>query len=228
MRLDAAVLAVLFLFLLWVMHRQQRSRIRALRGAIFDACLPLMTQCRLEQDDVNFPILTGIYRGYQFKVEPLVDHAAYRKIPSLWLMVTLSGELPLKGAFDLLVRPQNVEFFSPFWDMPASLPVPEGWPAHALIKTSGAAEIPWVSLLEPHVRTIFADPRAKELLVTPRGVRIVYQAGQADRGQYLVLRSAVFGRVSLEPELFRRLLDWAISVHAALDQDLQVPQASCL
>ncbi len=228
MRLDVTALAVFLLFLLWIMHRQQRSRVRAMRGAIFDACLPLMTQCRLEQDDVNFPVLTGIYRGYRFKVEPLVDHAAYRRIPSLWLIVTLCGELPVRGAFDLLVRPRNVEFFSPLWDMSASLPVPEGWPADALIRTSGAASIPWMALLDPHVRAMFADLRAKELLVTPRGVRIVYQAGQADRGQYLVLRSAEFGQVVLEPELLRRLLDWTIAVHTGLDQDVEVAQEGCL
>jgi hypothetical protein len=216
MRLDAAALAAFFLLVLWAMYARHRAEIKATRGAMFEPCLPLLSRYRLEQDDVNFPILTGVYRGYPIRVEPIADHAAYRKIPSLWLLVTVAKRLPVAGAFDLLVRPQNVEFFSPWSELPNNLPPPQGWPAHSVIKTQGTARIPWISLLTRHVETIFSDVRAKELLVTPRGVRVVYQLTQAERSQYLVLRSPVFRDCRLSEELFCRLLDWAIEVHVSV------------
>jgi hypothetical protein len=63
---------------------------------------------------------------------------------------------------------------------------------------------------------MFEDPRVKELLVTPRGVRIVYQIDQAERAQYLVLRQAQFADQPLGALLAERLLDRAIAIHRDL------------
>ena len=43
---------------------------------------------------------------------------------------------------------------------------------------------------------IFADGRAKELLITPNGVRIVWLLAEADRARYGVFRQAEFGDAS--------------------------------
>ena len=69
--------------------------------------------------------------------------------------------------------------------------------------------------LTPHV-AMFEDPRVKELLVTPRGVRIVYQIDQAERAQYMVLRQAQFAEQPLAALLAQRLLDRAIAIHRDL------------
>ena len=55
--------------------------------------------------------------------------------------------------------------------------------------------MPPLDVIEPHM-TLFQDQRAKELLVTPKGVRLVYQAAQAEQGPYQTLRLV---RFPLEP-----------------------------
>jgi hypothetical protein len=72
-----------------------------------------------------------------------------------------------------------------------------------------------IAMLRPHIG-IFADPKTKELLVTPRGVRIVYQASQGERAYYLVLRLPEFGEARLPETLARQLLDRAIAVYSSL------------
>ena len=64
---------------------------------------------------------------------------------------------------------------------------------------------------------IFDDTRAKELVLSPRGVRLVYQAAQGDRAQYLVLRQAHFQDNKADPALVRSLLDRAIAIAVAVD-----------
>jgi hypothetical protein len=59
---------------------------------------------------------------------------------------------------------------------------------------------------------LFDDERMKELLVTRRGVRLVYQASQGERAYYMVLRQPEFGPARLPAELARRLLDEAIAI----------------
>ena len=52
----------------------------------------------------------------------------------------------------------------------------------------------------------------KELLLTSRGVRLVYQASQGERAYYMVLRQPEFGPARLPAELARRLLDEAVAI----------------
>jgi hypothetical protein len=60
---------------------------------------------------------------------------------------------------------------------------------------------------------MFDDPKTKELVVSPRGVRIVYQASQGERAYYMVLRQPEFGEARLPVALARRLLELAIAVY---------------
>lgn len=211
MRVDAIALTVLFVLVLGLIYRRNRASIKAERAAMFAACLPLVENYRLVQDDMNFPVLTGTYRGHDLRAEPVADHVGFRKIPSLWLLVTIKREVPVQGTFDLLARPQNIEFFSPGAELAEHVPVPQGWPADAVIKMDNPDAV-LMKLLEPHVLAFFADPKAKELVVTPRGVRVVYQANQVQRGEYLVLRALTFDHVAFSPAIFSALLDRAIAV----------------
>ena len=215
MRYEALALAALFGAVLWGMYRRRRAAVKAGRAGLFDACLSLFDSYRVTQDDIDFPVLTGRYRGHPVRLEALVDDIALRKLPSLWLLVTLRGPVPFAGVFDLLVRPQNVEFYSPSAGLDTTIGVPPGWPPHAAIRTDRPGDMPPLDLLQGHIG-MFDDPRTKELLVTPRGVRIVYQANQAQRAQYLVLRQAEFAEPTLSRDLVRRLLDRAVALYGDL------------
>jgi hypothetical protein len=140
---------------------------------------------------------------------------AVRKLPSLWVKVSLIGDLPIPGAVDFLARPQNTEFYSPSETLPVSLQIPPEWPQHAMLRTDLDDRSLPVAVLAPHIN-VFGDPKMKELLVTPRGVRIVYQASQGERAYYLVLRQPEFGDPRLPAALALELLEQAIAVYSSV------------
>lgn len=211
-RYDLAALCAAFAVVLWLVYRRDRARKRAVRGGYFDDCRSLFGECRIEQKDIDFPILDGTYEGQRVRLKPVVDHMAVRKLPSLWLKVTVLGALPLPGTIDFLMRPQNTEFYSPSEQLPLTLRIPAGWPQHALLRTDIEDRSAPVEFLTPHM-PMFDDPKAKELVVTPRGVRLVYQASQGERAYYMVLRQPEFGEARLPIALARRLLEQAIAVY---------------
>jgi hypothetical protein len=212
-RYDIAALCVVAAVALWLIYRRDRARTKAARAAYFDDCRFLFEDCRVVQEGTDFPILEGRHRGHRFRLEPIVDHMAVRKLPSLWVKVSLIGDLPIPGAVDFLARPQNTEFYSPSASLPISLRIPADWPQHAALRTD--IEEPPVAVLAPHIH-IFGDPRMKELLVAPRGVRIVYQASQGERAYYLVLRQPEFGEPQLPAGLALELLEHAINVYSSV------------
>ena len=218
MRYEILTLAAVLVAILVYMYRRDRRRLRESRAAMYDDCAYLFDDLRIVQDDVNFPVLMGRYRGFRIKLEPVADYMAFRKIPSLWLLMTVYGDLPWRGAFDFLVRPQNVEFWSPAWQMETQLSPPQDWPEFAIARSDGRGEPPPMERLQPH-GALFKDEKVKELLVTPRGVRIVYQADQAERAYYMVLRQLVFEHFRLSPDLVVKLLDRAVAIH----EDLAAP-----
>lgn len=198
--------------ILFLTYRRDRSRLKNQRLSMFNDCLRLLGNHRLVQDDLSYPVLTGAYAGRRVRIEPVVELVGFRKIPSLWLLLTVKEELPLAGRFDVVARVHNIEFYSPAGDLPVWIDTPETWPAHTTLKADYSASAFPLTVLATHVEALFADPRAKELLVSPRGVRIVYQAKSGERSNYLALRSAKFSEAGLAPELLQQLLDRAVSV----------------
>ncbi len=197
-------------------HLSHRRRVKRRRGAAFDACLSRFEQYQITQDDVDFPELRGRYQGYEIVLKLVADNIGYRKIPSLWLLATVKSPVPYKGILDFLVRPQNIEFFSPYIRLEHDLPIPVGWPTHALLRSDDPDQAPPLHLLDDAV-ALFDEAKMKELLISPRGVRLVCQVDQAKRSEYLVLRSLDFENSSLDPELVCMLLDNIILIHSQLN-----------
>src|ERR1044071_9326424 len=120
-RYDVAALCAVFALALWLIYRRDRARTRIARAAYFDDCKFLFEHCGVVQEGTDFPILEGSHRGHRFRLEPVVDHMAVRKLPSLWLKPGLVGPVPIPGVVDFLARPQNTEFYSPSASLPFSL-----------------------------------------------------------------------------------------------------------
>ena len=127
------------------------------------------------------------------------------------LAARLYGPLPGVAATDILVRVQNNEFYSPANDLPFQLPVPGHWPPGAVVKTEDADLAPPLDLLERHI-DFFAAIEAKEMLVTPKGVRLVRLIDQGERAEYMVLRIADFRRINLEPAVLSDMMDRALAL----------------
>ncbi len=212
MRIDVILLGAIFCLFLCIMYCRTRNITRNRRRAIYDDCLTLFSDVSVTQDDVNYPLMHARYNGIDIVIEPLVDHIAVRKIPVLWLIVSIKSPVPYTSTLDYLVRPQNTEFYSPSGNLHTSLDIPADWPQHAALRTDNIDDIPPVDVVGRCVSRVFEDPRHKELLITPKGLRIVYLADEAQRSHYMVLRQLVFDKDRLERLLVKRLIDTLIEL----------------
>lgn len=177
---------------------------------------PLIENARYEgEGGVGYPQLVGRYRGLPVRLHPVIDTLAIRKLPSLWLLATIPEPLPIRATFDLMMRPAGPTTFSNFDHLPMTLDSLPDLPPYAVVRTDDPQHVPPHHVVAPHL-DIFSDPRAKELLVTPKGLRFVWQAAEADRARYGVFRQAEFGVVELDPELVRDLLDRLIALRKSI------------
>lgn len=215
----------LFGVLFWLQQRRHRARLRQQRAEMWRECLGVLQDAQVLQDDINFPRLEGRYRDLQVSLEPIADHVAYRKLPQLWLRATMRATLPVAGSIDLLVRPENIEFYSSLWSLPVEVPLPAHWPSHALIRADCEEVVSMIPLLDDHIG-MFDDPRMKELVVSPRGVRLVCQLAQGSRADYSVFRRVNFGEALQVPsQRLRELLDRQLSLIHALRRHPATPAA---
>ena len=212
--MTASILALMAAVALPWLYVRDARRQRRQRAALFSQCLALFQSYRVTQNGGDFPTLEGKYRDVPVKLEPVLDTIAWRKIPSLWLKVTVLAPNPGMGILDFLVRPQGGEFYSPSAELPHQVRVPDGWPQHAILCTDDIARMP--RLHERHA-ALFDDPQMKELLITPKGIRLVRQLWQAERAEYLVLRQAKFVNVRAEVGLVESLLNAVIGISTSLN-----------
>lgn len=207
-------LAAIGLWLALRLIRETRSRAQT-RAAYFDAVKPLFDGGETRVQPTGFPRMTGRRQALSFDLQAIPDTLTFRKLPALWVLVTLPEPLPLEATLDLMARPSGNEPFTRFATLPQSLPTPPELPKELAIRTDDATRIPPPDLIARHA-DLFQDPRVKELVLSPKGVRVVILAEEADRGRYLIFREAEMGRVPLSPSRLEPLLDRL----AAIRQDV--------
>ncbi|MFM7083861.1 MAG: hypothetical protein ACKOW3_02495 [Hyphomicrobium sp.] len=79
--------------------------------------------------------LNGSYRGEAVAVKAIVDLLMVRKLPSLWLMVTIPTQIQVPGTLDIMLRPAGQTSFSKFDFLPITLPSPANFPETAIVRT---------------------------------------------------------------------------------------------
>lgn len=198
-------LAALGLWLALRLIRESRTRAQS-RASYFDAVKPLFDGGETRAQPTGFPRMTGRRGGLAFDLQAIPDTLTFRKLPALWVLVTLPEPLPLDATLDLLARPSGNEPFTKFATLPQSLPTPANLPKEIAIRTDDATRIPSPDLIAAHA-DLFQDPRIKELVLSPKGLRVVILAEEADRGRYLIFREAEMGRTPLSPSRLEPLLD---------------------
>lgn len=151
-------------------------------------------------------VLTGRYLGTHVQIKAVTDTLALRKLPSLWLMVTLPVPVPVAATIDLMMRPEASTSFSNFDQLDYTIQTPDDFPIGAVIRTDDPSHVPSPLYLKPHL-TPFYGRQAKELLISPKGLRIVMLLAEADRARYGVFRQADFGEVRVSPELLKDCLE---------------------
>ncbi len=160
--------------------------------------------------------LTGHYKGHAVQVKAITDTLAVRKLPSLWLMVTIPESLPLTAIFDLMMRPAGPTTFSNFDALPFTVERPADFPEHGVLRTDDPDHLLPGHVVAPHLAAFFG-PGPKELLITPSGIRIVTLIAEADRARYGVFRQADFGGAALDATTLIGHLDRLLALREAIE-----------
>jgi hypothetical protein len=189
----------------WVTWRES-VRLGRLRRHMLDAARDVMTDVSETPLATGFVRLTGTYRGAPALLEPVVDTLSVRKLPVLWLMVTVPTPVAVGGTFDLLMRASGTEVFSRYRQVAHSIGVPDGFPDWAGIRSDNPDEMPPFDVIRRYLQR-FHDGHGKELLITPKGLRMVVMVDQADRGGYLIFRDTRFETATVTAEFVRGILE---------------------
>lgn len=205
--------------LLWlaVVTRRAHLQRRRAQAAYFSALAPLFDGMAGRIEPSGFPRMTARLGKDGFDLQALPDSLTFRKLPALWVMVTLPAPLPVNATLDIMARPGGLETFSRFSGLPQTLPTPARLPEGTVIRTDDARSVPPLSLLEPYFG-IFSDPRVKELVVSPKGLRLVILAEEAERGRYLIFRDSELGGTPLAPERVKPLIDTLLALRDRLNE----------
>jgi hypothetical protein len=214
------ILGLLAVATAWLGWQSVGSAAARARAGYLDACAPLFTGVIKGVAETGFARLSGLYRGQTFDVQVVPDTLSVRKLPVLWLLVTLPEQLPLRGTFDVMLRATGLETFSGFARLGDQIEVPSGFPAECSIRTDAPEGLPDSAVIKRYMAGL-DKARLKEVVVAPTGVRVVWLAEEADRGGYLLFRNAEMGSVALPPTVLQPLMDglcdlWAGAMADAL------------
>lgn len=210
-----AVLAAATAGVVLVLLRRAQAARAARRGAFLGAATVLFEQVRIELAATGFPRMAGRRGGAEFDIQVVPDTLSVRKLPALWVLVSLPGPLPVTGTLDVLLRPTGMETFTNFSRLPVQVQPPPGFPPDCAIRTDAPGHAAFANALREVMKAVDTD-RLKEILITPAGVRLVFLAEEADRGRYLLFRDAEMGRDPLPPARLTPFLAAALALRSAV------------
>jgi hypothetical protein len=214
MVLGAVLLAIAGTLLLRL-TRERTVRTRS-RAAYFDRCVPLLGNSRRQTMPHGFPRVAGDYRGQRFDLQAVPDTLTFRKLPALWLLVTLPSPMPVRATVDILRNAVGGEVFSKFSSLPVQIRPPKHYPEDLSVRTDAPESMTDDSLVSRYL-DLFDTPQVKELVIAPQGLRIVRLAEEANRNRYLIFRDAEMGREPLDPAQLIPLLDSLVDLAAELE-----------
>jgi hypothetical protein len=205
--------------LAWQARRLARASAarRDARAGYLAACAGLLSDTRTRTEPDGFPRLAGTSGGARFDLRVVPDTLTTRKLPALWLLVTLTEPMPLSATWHLMLRPRGTETFSAIGGLPRILPPQPGLPEDSQLRTDGGGGPPPPCLAETVAR--LGEDRLKEVVLSPKGLRVTWLAEEAHRGRYLIFRDAEMGQAPLRPETLAPLLDALLALRAALQPE---------
>jgi hypothetical protein len=212
-----ALVAVAIAYLLIKRTMAKAERQRQIPNLLFAEAVALFIDAEIKAgESLGSHLLTGTYKDHQFELKTITDTLNTRKLPSLWLMITLKSPIHIKHTLDMMLRPAGPSTFSNFDFLPVIIPTPPGFPEQAVLHSDEDRSPFELNLLRP-ILSFFKNPHAKEFLATPNGLRLVTQLGEAERARYLVAREARFENASISGSETKHALELLL----ALKNDLQ-------
>ena len=167
---------------------------------------PLLAEPRTRLEPSGFPRLAGRYSGHAVDVQAVPDALTFRKLPALWLLVTLTEPQPLAGETRIMVRPSGLEPFSTFAPAAHRDRAAAGL-SRALRRADDRAGPSAARPVWPALAPLLEDPALKEIVLSPAGLRLVRLAEEAPKGAYLLFREADLGRTPVSAAVVQRMLE---------------------
>jgi hypothetical protein len=216
--LAGAIALALVLHLAWL---ARASRIRASAALAVDQAnirTVIADAANVSDGAVGVVTWEGSWNGRRVQVRTIVDTLATRKLPARWLSVSVTEKVAVPATFDMMMRPGSPTTFSNFDHLDHTLPKSSALPAEAVVRTDRQG-VRFPQEIIADRLGIFSEGRAKELLITPNGVRIVWLLAEAERARYGVFRQAEFGDATLDPALIERLLASVSALRDAINRN---------
>lgn len=199
-----------------VAFRDQR-RLAGQRRGLLDAALDILDNSRIRLSRDGFPMLDGnLSDGRRLRVELIADTLVCRRLPQLWLKLTLTEHSPQnRPSIGALSRPTGAEFYSLVHDLPEWVPPPQT-ETSILMRSDGTATAAEIDRSGSIFSALFRNPAVKEAVITARGVRLIRQAAEGDRGAHLLLRQVRFPLEQIPADLIRTAIAEARLLSEAL------------
>ena len=196
----------------------QRDHRRAFRGrvSLLNTCKSVLDDARLTHGGDGFPRLAGRYRGLDVDVQLICDTMTMRRLPQLWLQVTVMERRPDIAGFAALVRPSGYEFYSLTANFDHVIDPPPLFPQEIIVRGESPRAARTFDQVAAPMAAILADPCVKEVAVTRDGLRITRQDAEGRRGEHLLLRQAVFDDAEVPAELLESTLAEIEALRAVL------------
>ena len=198
--------------------REHRAALVA-RARLLDPLVGHFAQARITVATDGFPTLTArLPDRRELFVELVPDTLVVRRLPQLWLCVTLRERFDRpRASLGALARPTGAEFYSQVLNFPERLDGLPGVDGEILLRGDRPIAAAARERVGVAVATAFADRRIKEVAATPRGVRVVRQADEGERGAHLLLRQIRFVQPDLGPDAVAAAIDAADLLRDSLD-----------
>lgn len=203
--LSVIVVCLLAAPLAWMAARDHRAR-RTARRELLSDCTRLFDSYTLEHGGDGFPRVIGRQGRRQFDIRLISDGMTIRRLPQLWLQVTELADLDGVSGMAVLVRPSGYEFFSLTSGFHSTLETPGHFPPEAIVRGESERSARTLAALAQPMGEILRDPGVKEIAVTAKGLRIIRQADEGRRGDYLLLRQAAFDERALPAAMIAGVL----------------------
>lgn len=188
------------------------------RRALLDQAAGLLDAAKVTIGSDGYPRLSGLSAdGDRISLEVVADSLVPRRLPQLWLKLTLLApqESP-RPSIGVLARPVGTEFYSRVLGLPETIAPPFAAEFPMLMRGRGATDAA-LQRTSGLIRTLFADPALKEIVITPRGAGTVRQIAEGDRGAHVLYRQMRFPVKQVSREFVRNALAELRLLNAALD-----------
>ena len=167
-----ALVAAGLMLLVVMIQRERAAQFRA-RSRFLADCRSLFDQVVESEGADGFPQLEGLIAGKRVQVAFIPDTMTLRRLPQLWLSVTLLDPLPVTGALGVLARPGGTEFYALTPTFAERLERPPVFPAAVLVRGTGPDSAATLAKAGNAIGSLLADPKVKEIVATEKDLRIV-------------------------------------------------------